>query len=635
MSSTSTEYEFTSSLEKDGNIYLTKDRQYLYYNDLQGGNYNNNSSEIKFELVSLANTNQFVNWAESFIMIPLELKVAGTGLFDASPENAFALSLKNGYHHIVDSMVININDNQINNACQGANLEMGWRLYQMSADYRKTLGDMMNFYLDDGSSVRYIPKPFETLAAGTVTLNSIDATTGDATFATNIVVTKGQQFVANGVTYTVQANILSSSAATKICNVLPKTAVGTPVNVSWITPLSLNPPQGLGECNNVISKSSTFNAKDGYQAVNGVVNQGRYSRMQSTSYDTTFAGNPVSTYYQTSAGATNLFKNFVSQNDTNGVTYQIFATLPCAVLHDWFKKLPVTRGLSCRLNMYLNTGITLQESVSSTQHLSFTSVNIPRQTCPFMISPIGDDPVFGTGLNLLPTANSTLTYTLKIGNNSLSNCRFYASMYQFTPQTESLYISSPERKILYNDVVQYTLPNIAPNANVNSLITSGIARVRGLLMIPIINANYNVCGLDGKQSPFSSCPATTFPYSKITNFQLQLSGKPVFANPVSATQIFYNTMLRPELSINGGSIRSLGMSSGCISKTDFESCYGFYYVDLTHLENESDDNTSKSIQVIFTNGSGGSTPLNIDYYCYVFYQKELHLNVSNGAFLSI
>jgi hypothetical protein len=65
MSSTSVEYEFTlSSLEKNENVYLTEDRQYLYFNDLQNA-YSTNGSEVKFELISLANTNQFVNWAES------------------------------------------------------------------------------------------------------------------------------------------------------------------------------------------------------------------------------------------------------------------------------------------------------------------------------------------------------------------------------------------------------------------------------------------------------------------------------------------------------------------------------------------------------------------------------------------
>jgi hypothetical protein len=208
-------------------------------------------------------------------------------------------------------------------------------------------------------------------------------------------------------------------------------------------------------------------------------------------------------------------------------------------------------------------------------------------------------------------------------------------MYQFTPETESVYISSPERQILYNDVVQYVIPNVGPNANINNLITSGISRLRGFLMVPIVSASSNVCGLDGKQSPFSSCPATTFPYSKVQNFQLQISGKPVFATPLNHTQLLYNQMLRPELSINGGSLRSIGMSSGCISKTDFESGFTFYWVDLTNLENEADDNTSKSVQVLFQNSVPTVGALNVDFYIYLMYQKELHLNISNGAFLSI
>ena len=298
----------------------------------------------------------------------------------------------------------------------------------------------------------------------------------------------------------------------------------------------------------------------------------------------------------------------------------------------FFDKLPIARGLSVRLNLYLNTGITITQNVTSANHGTIDSSVIPRQTCPFMVSPIASDPLVGSGLDIVNGAGAAtrLVYNLKIGNNSLSNCRFYASMYQFTPQAETEYISSPERTILYNDVVQYVLPNISQNALVNSLITSGIARLLGFLMVPIINAASNVCGLDGKQSPFSSCPATTFPFAKIQNFQLQISGKPVFASPISQTQLFYNAMLRPELSVNGGSLRSLGMSSGCISKTDFEAGYTFYWVDLT--QNET-DNSSKSIQVIFQNATAGA--LNTDFYCYVFYQKELHVNISNGQFLSI
>ena len=70
-------------------------------------------------------------------------------------ENAFALSLKNGYQHIVDSLLITVNDNPINQPCEGANIPNSFRLYEMSEDDRTTLGDMMNFFLDTGDSIRY------------------------------------------------------------------------------------------------------------------------------------------------------------------------------------------------------------------------------------------------------------------------------------------------------------------------------------------------------------------------------------------------------------------------------------------------------------------------------------------------
>ena len=177
MSSTATEYEYTSSLENDGNIYLTKDKQYQYHNDLKGGNCSNNSNEFKFELVSLANTNQFVNWSESFLMIPLQLSVSGTtavpaaGGLSGTAENAFALSLKNGYQQIVDSLLITVNDNPVNQPVQGVNIPNTFKLYSMSADDRKTLGSIIEFYVDTGDSIRYYPNP-ATFYSGQISITA-------------------------------------------------------------------------------------------------------------------------------------------------------------------------------------------------------------------------------------------------------------------------------------------------------------------------------------------------------------------------------------------------------------------------------------------------------------------------------
>jgi len=644
MSSTSTEYEFTSSLKKDSNIYITKDRQYIYYNDLANGAYNSNTSEVKFELISLANTNQFVNWAESFVLIPLTLSMkATTGNFGADiDENAFALSLKNGYQHIIDSLLITVNDNPVNQPCQGANIPNSFRLYEMSEDDRRIIGDSMNFYLDTGDSIRYIPPPIPTTTVGndvfgttfqygTTALTGI-STAGLVEWAAAdrpVSVKKGQQFTIDGITYTVQTNsrIISDDELT----VLPKPAVAIGgKTITWQTPLSLT-NVGLGECNNVISKANAlFDPSKGF--LTNLINEGRQKRILNTGYDPSKAD--INTYFTTLAKTGEAFRNCVLTNSTTEVIYNIFATIPMSVLHDFFDKLPISRGISVRLNLYLNTGITISEGVNNAQHVSIKNYTMPRQTCPFMVSPIANDPLVGSGFRI--TGNCTeVQYNLKIGNTSQPNCRFYASLYTFNPQTEALYISSPERNILYNDIVQYVIPNVGYNQSVNNLITSGISRLRGLLLVPILSGTSNHCGgLDAKQSPFSSCPATCFPYTKITNFQIQISGRPVFNTPLSHTFMFYNTGVKPELSINGGSMRSLGMSSGCISKSDFESSYGFYYVDLTNIESEAEDNASKSVQVLFQNNVSNNT-IFLDYYIYLYFQKQIGLNISNGAFLKI
>lgn len=69
-----------------------------------------------------------------------------------------------------------------------------------------------------------------------------------------------------------------------------------------------------------------------------------------------------------------------------------------------------------------------------------------------------------------------------------------------------------------------------------------------------------------------------------------------------------------------------------MSKSDFESGYGYYYVDLSHYENEADDNTSKSVQVLFTNQTVGLT---LDYMIIICFEKQIGLNISSGSCLGL
>jgi hypothetical protein len=102
-----------------------------------------------------------------------------------------------------------------------------------------------------------------------------------------------------------------------------------------------------------------------------------------------------------------------------------------------------------------------------------------------------------------------------------------------TPAIESLYISNPEKTILYDDFVQYSVTNVSSNGQVNNMLSTGIARLKGILMSDVVSASANATlGLNAMQSPFSSAP-TTIAYAKVKNFQVQISGRPVYASPIN------------------------------------------------------------------------------------------------------
>ena len=186
----------------------------------------------------------------------------------------------------------------------------------MSADDRKTLGSMLQFYVDTGDSLRYYPNP--AFYTGNLAVTQVSAA-GVATFtAIGTPLIKGQQFWYQGILYTIQANTVVADTTVAV---LPRTGAAVVANqtTAVLTPVNVVNP-GLGECNNIISKGSSFNPRDGYQALNGLVNQGRLARMQDTSFDaSTLAGT-----YQTTTAAGQMFKNHVITNDASTIVYKNF-----------------------------------------------------------------------------------------------------------------------------------------------------------------------------------------------------------------------------------------------------------------------------------------------------------------------
>jgi hypothetical protein len=382
------------------------------------------------------------------------------------------------------------------------------------------------------------------------------------------------------------------------------------------------------------------------------VNDGRLKRMKNTSFPLVTTNNgavvppPFTGFVNANTLATYLKNGVYSATDLS-IQYFINASIPVHIIHDFFSKLPPIRGPNIKLYLYLNTNTTY--TFTADANGVFTDAvptSVPRNTCPFMISPLNIGGTSNpTGLQSkgallrnftvkLNINNSTTNGGAQVPNSALTQCRFFACQFKLNPEYETAIVSSPNRRVLYNDFFHYSITNVADGQAVTQLLTNGYSRLRGFLMFPVVNSASNG-GFDSMQSPFTSCPGTVAPYTKVSNFQINIAGSPIFqTNQLQFSYEHYLQEVQSALSINGASLRSIGLSSGLISKTDFENGYGFYFVNLDkNKTSEADDNVSKSVTVLFKSNSLAG--LNLDYHILLFYEKEININVSTGDVVSL
>jgi hypothetical protein len=248
----------------------------------------------------------------------------------------------------------------------------------------------------------------------------------------------------------------------------------------------------------------------------------------------------------------------------------------------------------------------------------------------------------GTNLRLgLGIAKSPISGTQV--HPSMNQCRIYCCLYQMSPPYEEAYLlSTPTKKVLYNDILSFQVLNIAPQGTVSQILTNGISRLRYLLIHPLLSASINGSATVLNQSafaagygpiapmnsPFSSAPGTTCPFAYVTNFNVLISGTNLYQSSLNYGFEHWLQENRSSNAVNGG--LSHGLSSGIISQQEYEAGYGFIYCDLSRKISQSSDDISRSVQLVFTNASNLMT----DYYCILGYEREIVISTSTGALVS-
>ena len=84
------------------------------------------------------------------------MEMVTTGAMTNNSENAFAMSLKNGYHQLINSLSVEITNNQVVNLTNLSNLDINYRLLSsMSGEDLINIGQSIGMNKDTGESIYY------------------------------------------------------------------------------------------------------------------------------------------------------------------------------------------------------------------------------------------------------------------------------------------------------------------------------------------------------------------------------------------------------------------------------------------------------------------------------------------------
>ena len=208
----------------------------------------------------------------------------------------------------------------------------------------------------------------------------------------------------------------------------------------------------------------------------------------------------------------------------------------------------------------------------------------------------------------------------------LPNCRLLLSLVTLSPEAESRYLSNPVKHLIFQDMV-YKHIAASSGEYYDNLVYNNVSRLRKLVMLPyhVRPAGNAAMPVNDCVSPFSSFGASflSSPYARLSEFNVLISGQPLYPRPVSTIEEFY-AEFRNTCLANGGAYGAEEINS-LISQQDWSLQYGAYVVDLTR-KSASIDSLTQTISLQFEN----NTKYAMGFHCFFYYEKELYMNVETG-----
>lgn len=559
-------YDLSSQTEGSPTVFIKRD--WLSILDNQNGQYSGNQAVI--DTSQLSNSNRFMSYREAYLQIPMVMTltsdVNNIGFAPATLGTScdYACGLKNWFGSVIHSIQVDWNGVTVIQQTNFQGLYNSFRLMtSLSVNDLVTQGAAIGFYPDDALSAIF------TTAAST-----------------------------NGI----------GTCFTQ--NMTPTTVV-----------------------------SGAFNSY-----VTG--NAGMIKRQQYINFDPAGLTAPTGDAWSTllsPANVAQIYKSHIFSKTNDGaaargeVQWAINGQVKLRHLHHMFEKIPLLKGTFLKITMQLNNSVVsftaagqLAAPTLAVQNVQVGSGGVSPLQIASSAAGNGSTNCFAVGaytLSLAVGASVLSTQTSVVGVTAspmARNITLNVPSYVFAPAYEMAYIGSPIKKIVYEDIYQYQVLNVAAAGLFNNLITNGLANITKVLVLPFFTTAAN-SAISPLTSPFDAAgTGVTSPLCLLSQFQVVVSG----ANALYNTQRYAYQEFIEQLSgcnsINGD--QTDGLTSGLVGQLDFETAYNYYFVNVSRCL-DVEKAVPKSVSIQGQNMSGKA----IDLIVFLAYEQTISVDVLSGS----
>jgi len=558
---TSTElYNFNESMIEDKPDHTALNKQVIWIADQNNGNY---AGQIVFDTTQLSTGNRWMSWSDATIQIPLVLSLKSSVDITGAPPNAWAMGIKNGFYQLINSISVEYNGSNVVNLTNFINVHTNFKvLASFSQNDLRKWGGLLGVELDTAGSYGYAALAAAN-APGIHYYNNYDSIPAIADLQGNL-------------DYRNEGYIQRRK-------------------------------------NNTAFPAANFAARGITTTINDVNNVAK------AFYTNNGAAAAAAVYY-----------------------WSVTATIRLRDLCDFFDKIPLIKGGQFRITInYNQSSINIVSSGGAGATLTAVTANqLYGATTPFMVSSVSRDGAAAAKASLSYGTWESVAGTITFSNGvrgtpeissptvGLTQCRLYVPSYELDPVRElSLTVNNPnvEHKLYYNDVYSFNFTT-SGTGQIVQLITSGISNPQYLILVPFRSqtpAGGAIAGITQLQNPMDTAPGTTAPYPLLTNFNVQVDGVNVFQQDKRYEFEQFSDECSRIMALNGGAFSSDGVSSGLINSYMWSNAYSYYVADLSRRP-EHQDNTPKSVQVLFT------TPIALNCIVFVGFNKMRSINLKTG-----